>query len=107
MSGDQPPPRIRIFLPLMVKTRRLLRVHFGCDFANAELGFGVIGLFAVDLELHVSAYRVRRAHLRRPPQARIGEFSWENLLGLEGHVFALVRRQFHILREFDLLDLAL
>src|SRR4029077_18621814 len=48
-------------------------VHFRSYLANAEVALGMIAGLAIDLKCYGQGIKIRLAHLRGPPQTRIGE----------------------------------
>ena len=60
-----------MFLPVDVEQAVTLVVDLGGHLADAEADVAAIRDLAADLELQVERIEVLRAHLSRPPQARV------------------------------------
>src|SRR4029077_233219 len=67
----------------------------------------MIAVRAVGFELHVQWIKIGLAHLRGPPEARVCENQFRELVGREGYVFGLVRSELYVLLELDCFNLSL
>ncbi len=81
-------------------------VDLGGHLADAKPDVAGVGDLAVDFQLQVQGMEILFAHLRRPPQAGVGQLQLRELLRCETDDAGLVGTQPDGLRECDPLDLA-
>ncbi len=94
------------FLAVHPEQAVTLGCQFGRDLTNPEADLLAVGNLTVDAKIDFHFIEILRSHLPRPPQARVGQVEFRELLRGKSHPFRFMRREFNLLSKMDVFDLA-